>query len=189
MATQKPERFDQVDWNNISRSRWFDLSINSIGMLATAVPLLLVALSDWQILDERTPTLEPIGLEWDIGTVDYLFIFTLLLFAFYIVLPLFQNPRRTKYYWREFKRNRPAVVSLGWLAIVFVGGSSGRSSSVHPNRASSPATSPRLPLDRSVVRLDVRRRDSYRPVSRDVATPPAARRPAGKISSRGSFTG
>jgi peptide/nickel transport system permease protein len=122
MATQKPERFDQVDWNDISRSRWFDLSINSIGTLVTAVPLLLVALYDWQILDERTPTLEPIGLEWDIGTVDYLFIFTLLLFAFYIVLPLFQNPRRTQYYWREFRRNRPAVVSLGWLAIVFVGG-------------------------------------------------------------------
>jgi peptide/nickel transport system permease protein len=28
----------------------------------------------------------------------------------------------TRYYWKEFRRNRPAVVSLGWLGVVFVGG-------------------------------------------------------------------
>jgi peptide/nickel transport system permease protein len=122
MTTQEPDRFDRVDWDEISQSRWFDPSINGVGVLATALPLLLVALYDWLVLDERTPTLDPVGLGWDVGTVDYLFLFTLSLFAFYIVLPLFQHPRRTRYYWREFRRNRPAVVSLGWLGVVFVGG-------------------------------------------------------------------
>jgi peptide/nickel transport system permease protein len=28
----------------------------------------------------------------------------------------------TRYYWKQFKRNRPAVVSLVWLSIVFAGG-------------------------------------------------------------------
>jgi len=34
----------------------------------------------------------------------------------------------TRYYWREFRRNRPAVVSLAWLLVVFVGGLFGPSS-------------------------------------------------------------
>ncbi|TKX51899.1 ABC transporter permease, partial [Halorubrum sp. SP3] len=42
MATEESERFDQVDWNDLSRSGRFDLSINSLGMLLTTVPLALL---------------------------------------------------------------------------------------------------------------------------------------------------
>jgi peptide/nickel transport system permease protein len=122
MATEESERFDQVDWNDLSRSGRFDLSINSIGMLLTTVPLALLGVYDWQFTGQRTPTFEFIGLERNLETIDFLFIFTLFLAFWYLVLPLYQNPRMTRYYWKEFKRNRPAVVSLGWLAIVFVGG-------------------------------------------------------------------
>jgi peptide/nickel transport system permease protein len=122
MATEKPERFDQVDWNDLSRSGRFDLSINSIGMLLTTLPLALLAVYDWQFLGRRTPTFEFIGLDRTLETIDFFFVFTLLLAFWYLVLPLYQNPRMTRYYWKEFKRNRPAVVSLGWLGVVFVGG-------------------------------------------------------------------
>lgn len=122
MATKKSEQFDQVDWSEVSRSGRFDLSINSIGMLVTTIPLLLLGVYDWRFLGERTPTFEMIGLERNFESVDYIFVFTLLLFVWYIVLPLYQNPRMTRYYWKEFKRNRPAVVSLVWLGVVFVGG-------------------------------------------------------------------
>ncbi|MYL17086.1 ABC transporter permease subunit [Halorubrum terrestre] len=122
MATEESERFDQVDWSDLSRSGRFDLSINSIGMLLTTLPLALLGVYDWQFTGRRTPTFEFIGLERNLETIDFIFIFTLLLAFWYLVLPLYQNPRMTRYYWKEFKRNRPAVVSLGWLGIVFVGG-------------------------------------------------------------------
>ncbi|MDZ5813211.1 ABC transporter permease, partial [Halorubrum sp. AD140] len=122
MATKKSEEFDQVDWNEISRSGRFDLSINSIGMLVTTLPLALLGVYDWRFLGERTPTFEFIGVDRGLESVDFIFIFTLLLAFWYLVLPLYQNPRMTRYYWKEFRRNRPAVVSLVWLGIVFVGG-------------------------------------------------------------------
>ncbi|ELZ48271.1 binding-protein-dependent transporters inner membrane component [Halorubrum coriense DSM 10284] len=122
MATEESERFDQVDWNDLSRSGRFDLSINSLGMLLTTLPLALLGVYDWQFTGRRTPTFEFIGLDRGLETIDFFFIFTLLLAFWYLVVPLYQNPRMTRYYWKEFKRNRPAVVSLGWLAIVFVGG-------------------------------------------------------------------
>ncbi|MFC4987720.1 MULTISPECIES: ABC transporter permease [Saliphagus] len=122
MATENQDRFDRVDWDEIAASRGRDLSVNTLGMLAFAVPLALLGLYDWRLVDEREATFGAIGYDIDITSLEYLFVFTLLLFAFYLVLPLYQNPRRTKHYWTEFKRNRPAVVSLVWLAIVFVGG-------------------------------------------------------------------
>ncbi|WP_017342637.1 ABC transporter permease [Halorubrum sp. T3] len=122
MATKKSEQFDQIDWNEISRSGRFDLSINSIGMLLTALPVVLLAVYDQFLIGDRTQTFEFIGIERGLASIDFFFIFTLFLAFWYLVLPLYQNPRRTRYYWKEFKRNRPALVSLGWLGIVFVGG-------------------------------------------------------------------
>jgi peptide/nickel transport system permease protein len=135
MATNKPDRFDQVDWDDLSGTTGFSLSINSKLLLATAIPLLALLVYDLQFVGDREQVFEELGaqtnLSWlfetlgltfDMATIDYAFAFTLLLFAFYIVLPLYQNPRMTRYYWKEFKRNRPAVVGLAWLLIVFVGG-------------------------------------------------------------------
>jgi len=120
MATQRPERFDQVNWEEVAGAGRFSLSTNAKGLLVTTIPLLALAAYDWLVLNERTPTFEPVGLNVDVPILDYMFAFTLLLFAFYVVLPLYQHPRLTKYYWREFRRNRPAVVSLVWLGVVFV---------------------------------------------------------------------
>ncbi|MFY4815893.1 ABC transporter permease [Haloarcula sp. AONF1] len=122
MATEESERFDRVDWEELSRSGRFDLSINSIGMLLTTLPLVLLAVYDRHLIGQRTPTFEFIGLERSLESLDFFFIFTLFLAFWYLVLPLYQNPRMTRYYWKEFKRNRPAVVSMIWLGIVFVGG-------------------------------------------------------------------
>jgi len=122
MATKKPERFDEVDWNEISGSTRLDFSLNTLLMLATAVPLFALYVYDWQFVGRREDTFDFIGWETSIDGIDYMFIFTLLVFAFYLVLPLYQNQRMTKHYWNQFKRNRPAVVSLIWIAVIFVGG-------------------------------------------------------------------
>ena len=135
MATEKPPRFDQIDWDDISPSSRLDLSINSKLMVLTGLPVLLLLLYDLLFVDELQATVpklgrdlglaaqfEALGLDYDPTTVDFLFVFTLFLFAWYVVLPLYQNPRLTSYYWAKFRRNRPAVLSLLWLGIVFAGG-------------------------------------------------------------------
>jgi peptide/nickel transport system permease protein len=136
MATKKPEQFDEVDWEEVSKSGRLNLSINSKLMIVTVIPLAALYLYDFFTVTGREKTFEELGsdlglsgvletlrlLEFNPGGLDYMFVFTLLLFAFYIVLPLYQNPRRTRYYWEEFKKNRPAVVSLVWLGIIFAGG-------------------------------------------------------------------
>lgn len=136
MATQqKPTQFDEVDWNDLSdSSSWGGLSINSMLFFVTGIPVVVLAIYNWRIAGDEalfirlgedlqlTGTFETIGLDHDPSSLDLMFIFTLFLFLWYIILPLYQNARMTKYYWREFKRNRPAVVSLGWLLIVFAGG-------------------------------------------------------------------
>ncbi|MCQ4332127.1 ABC transporter permease [Natronomonas sp. F2-12] len=120
--TDKPDRFDEVDWTELAGTRRRDLSVNSLGMIATTLPLVALFAYDWRFVGEREATFGAVGLEADWSGIDFMFVFTLLLFCFYLVLPLYQHPRMTRYYWREFKRNRPAVVSLGWLLVVFVGG-------------------------------------------------------------------
>jgi peptide/nickel transport system permease protein len=135
MATKKPDRFDQVDWDEFTDSTGLSISINTKLMLVAALPLVALYLFDRFRVGEREETFprlgedlglsglfETLGLDYNPSNLDYLFIFTIFVFLVYLVLPLYQNPRMTKYYWSEFKRNRPAVVSLVWLGIVFVGG-------------------------------------------------------------------
>jgi len=138
MTAEQPDRadrFDQVDWETVSESSAVGLSTNTKLFLTTAIPLVALALYDWQFVGDRESTFgrlgealnltgvfETVGLQYDLVGLDFLFVFTLLVFLWYLLLPLYQNPRMTAYYWREFKRNRPAVVSLGWLLVVFVGG-------------------------------------------------------------------
>jgi len=74
MATEKPDRFDQVDWSELSRSEWFDLSVNSIGMLVTSLPLAVLGLYDWQFIDPRTDTFEMIGVSRNLESLDYFFV-------------------------------------------------------------------------------------------------------------------
>ena len=122
MTSEKPDRFDQVDWSAYEDSGGVDPSVNTVGAIATTLPLTALFVYDRGFLGEREATFGAVGLEADWSGLEYLFAFTLILFVWYVLVPLYQNPRMTRYYWREFTRNRPAVVSLGWLLVVFVGG-------------------------------------------------------------------
>jgi peptide/nickel transport system permease protein len=149
MATEKPDRFDNVNWDDYAKQRRFSLSINTKLALVTILPVLAAGLFDWQYIGGREVSskqlgavfgqemgpvstalqesgimglMQGLGIRFDYEPVDYMFLITLFLFAFYIVLGMWQNKRMTKYYWAEFKRNRPAVVSLVWLGILAVGG-------------------------------------------------------------------
>ena len=136
MATEQSDRFDEVDWDEVTGgASGLGVSINTKLMILASIPIAFLTLYDYFFVGRREATFEELGhdlglsglfetlgMDWNPNNLDYLFLFTLFLFVFYMVLPLYQNPRMTKYYWKEFKRNRPAVVSLVWLGIVFAGG-------------------------------------------------------------------
>jgi peptide/nickel transport system permease protein len=128
-------RFDQVDWEAYAGGRTTRPSINTILFALTATPILALAVYDWVAVGQRETALgalaaatnlervfATLGLDFGIAAVDYAFAVTLLLFVWYLLFPLYHHPRITRYYWRRFRRNRPALVSLAWLLVVFGGG-------------------------------------------------------------------
>jgi len=121
MATDKSNyKFDQVDWDEIASGSGRELTTNAIGTLVSTGMLGVILLYDYFVVADNDATFEAVGWNYDVIPLDYMFAFTLILFAFYAVLPLYQNPRMTRYYWKEFRKNRPAVVSLFWLVAIFL---------------------------------------------------------------------
>jgi ABC-type dipeptide/oligopeptide/nickel transport systems, permease components len=58
-----------------------------------------------------------------IGVVElhnWLWWLTLAGFVYYGAVPLFQNPRMTRYYWRRFRKNKAAIISGLFLAVIFL---------------------------------------------------------------------
>jgi peptide/nickel transport system permease protein len=136
MATEQPEKFDEVDWDGVRSSNSItNITLKTKLLVLTMLPLTALWVYDIVAVTGREQTFpklgndiglsglfQTLGMNWDLSNLDFLFILSILLFFIYMVFPLYQNPRITKYYWREFKRNRPAIVSLVWLGFVFVGG-------------------------------------------------------------------
>ena len=53
---------------------------------------------------------------------DWLWSITLVGMAYYIVIPLYEKPRMRQYYWREFRKNKAAVISGMFLIVIFLVG-------------------------------------------------------------------
>jgi peptide/nickel transport system permease protein len=123
MATDRsPTEFDAVDWNEVAETSGRDFSPNFIGTAVAVGTLLVLVLYDYLVVSDDAATFAAVGWNYNVTGLDWLFAFSLILFAFYGLLPLYQNARMTRYYWTEFRKNRPAVLSLVFLGIVFVGG-------------------------------------------------------------------
>ncbi|WP_049981637.1 ABC transporter permease [Halolamina rubra] len=132
MATDR-QSFDEIDWAQIDEETEREISPNFIIVAVGTALMGLVWAFDYFFVtgtydaaigmdfgNQYTPTFQFIGWGYDVTQLDWLFAFSLLLFGAYMILPLYQNPRMTKYYWRDMKRNRPAMASLGWLLFIFV---------------------------------------------------------------------
>jgi peptide/nickel transport system permease protein len=76
-------------------------------------------------LAPNTPTVRVGGYVWDATDLDWLFVLTLGFAAYAVVWPLARNRRLAGYYWRRFKRNRLAVISAVYLAVVLFLGTVG----------------------------------------------------------------
>jgi len=107
-----------IDWDAIETERR-----RRPGPVATLEVGCLLALAgafayDFLVLHNRAPTVGVLG--WDVSALEWLFALVLLLGVFHVFVPLARAPRLTRRYWRRFRRNRAAVLSLAFLAVVLV---------------------------------------------------------------------
>ncbi len=110
--------FEQVDWDEIdadgvarSRKRVAWLAVVSLWTIGVAYDLYS------RFVAETGQAAFPVL--GSVSPVDWLWSFTLLVLLYYGVVPLYENPRMTRYYWKEFKKNKAAVVSALYLIVVF----------------------------------------------------------------------
>jgi peptide/nickel transport system permease protein len=83
-----------------------------------------------------------------VQTVDWMWLFTMMVLARYGALPLYRNKRMTAYYWRQFRRNKAAVISGIYLLVILLVGVVG--SRVVPAPTPSPGLQKLPPLGISV---------------------------------------
>jgi peptide/nickel transport system permease protein len=119
-GTDNPDRFENVDWSAVEGRAVERRTVALVVALLAYVGLLAY---DYVVLANESPTFPVV--EWDVSAVDWLFLLTLVFGVFYAVVPLWQNKRLSLYYWRQFKKNKAAVVSLVYLAVIFVVGAVG----------------------------------------------------------------
>jgi peptide/nickel transport system permease protein len=60
-----------------------------------------------------------IGAWYTSSRVDWLYLVSLVVFVFYVAVPLARNRERTRQYWRRFRTNRLAVLCLLYLVVFF----------------------------------------------------------------------
>ncbi|WP_248896565.1 ABC transporter permease [Haloplanus halobius] len=117
------DTFESVDWEETG-SRFSTLSRRDWGALLAGVTLIAAFVYDYAVVPADQPTITT-PVEWNVTQLDWLFVATLLALLFYVVVPLYGNRRLTVYYWREFRKNRMAVLSIGYLLVVFLIGTIG----------------------------------------------------------------
>ena len=116
-GTDTTDTFESVDWDETG-SRLSTLSRRDRGALAAGLALVAAFLYDYLLLPASRPTVT-VPVEWNVTQLDWLFVTALLALLLYVAVPLFGNRRLTAYDWREFKKNRLAVLSLAYLLVVF----------------------------------------------------------------------
>ncbi|MFB6087189.1 MAG: ABC transporter permease [Haloarculaceae archaeon] len=117
------ESFETVDWSETG-GRLSTLSRRDRGALVAGLALVAAFVFDYAVRPPDRPTIAT-PVEWNVTQLDWLFVTTLLALCLYVVVPLYENRRLTAYYWREFRKNRMAVIGLGYLLVVFLVGTVG----------------------------------------------------------------
>jgi len=129
-AENEPETFKDVDWDSLGRTGLAAISNKTIAFVVCVLLVAATVLYDLYVVPVGTATFDEINLglftfTWNVKGTDWLFVLTLITLFFYAVVPLYQNPRMTRLYWRQFKKNRAAVLSAIFLAAIFLIGTVG----------------------------------------------------------------
>ncbi|MWG34387.1 ABC transporter permease [Halomarina oriensis] len=140
-------RFEDIDWNEVeqrsgSRPLLTTIKLGSFalfGLLALYDAIRNGPFAEWLLeyisggpqaeytvlgieVATGAPTFDFGSFVWDVTGVDWLFVATLMVMFWYAVVPLARNPRMTRYYWRQFRKNRAAVISMVYLVVIFLVG-------------------------------------------------------------------
>lgn len=112
--------FRDIDWDSRNTSV-LAVSKTTIVEFIGYAAVLVAFYYDYSIIANQKATFAPY-LEWNVTSVEWMFIPTLMVLFFHGVLPLYRNQRLASYYWQEFQKNKIAVVSLAFLMVVFATG-------------------------------------------------------------------
>ncbi|WP_049903218.1 ABC transporter permease [Halococcus agarilyticus] len=122
------ERFEDVDWETLDSGIGDVDAIAAVTYGAFAAYALLLLYDVFVLPPSRATidvTVAGFGYVWDLTGVDWLFVGTLLVLFLYAIVPLARNRRLTAYYWRQFKKNKAAVLGLVFLIGIFLVGTIG----------------------------------------------------------------
>ncbi|MFB6198843.1 MAG: ABC transporter permease, partial [Halobacteriaceae archaeon] len=120
MATEDSPResFRDIDWDQEAGRQATLGSPRALLQALSFAALILAFFYDLMVLIED----ETLIGSWNVSSVEWLFMGVLLLGLYNIAWPLYENKRMTAYYWRQFRKNKVAVASLGFLSVIFVVG-------------------------------------------------------------------
>lgn len=126
MAT-KPDTdsftFDEVDWEEVREGRSVGIGRDTVAQMVALLSMAVGLVWDYYIIENASATVNVTDvpglnwLVWDVLSVEWLFLLTLIFITFNIAVPLYQNKRLTAYYWRQYKKNKAAVAALVFLGI------------------------------------------------------------------------
>lgn len=112
--------FRDIDFDEEEQGSGVEVTLDSLGQFLTLAVLSIGYLYDYLVVPENTSMFvhmgSPVLAGWDVTSVDWMFMYTLALLLFNAIVPLYQNPRLTGYYWRQFRKNRLAVLS-SWIVL------------------------------------------------------------------------
>ena len=130
---RKKETYESVDWKEIDdglrlRDRKEYIWFTVVGVWTVAFMYDQVHRFILDVEQASFPVVIPgiVNRSFSVSHVDWLFSLTILLLVYYAVVPLYENPRLTKHYWKEFRKNKAAVISLLFLITIFLVGVIGR---------------------------------------------------------------
>lgn len=111
--------FKDVDWEDVDRnSRTINRkTVAWVVVFGVWGIALLVDLHSRFIRNAGRAELPLVG---TVSEVDWMWSMTILLLIYYGVRPLVENRRLAKHYWKEFKKNKAAVISGIYLFVVFL---------------------------------------------------------------------
>ncbi|MFD1644880.1 ABC transporter permease [Haloarchaeobius litoreus] len=131
MATSDADdraRFEQVDWDVVDPTSG-GFGRRSLLFLACLGGVLVALWYDF-VVAAPDPLFYNVGLAegiedpftWDVRGIDWLFLVSLLVFAFYVLYPMYEDLDRTKAYFGKLTNNRAATFALGYVTLFFFGG-------------------------------------------------------------------
>jgi peptide/nickel transport system permease protein len=105
--------FDRIEWDAVKGGR--RINPRNIGFGLALLGLIAAAYYKRNVWPDDEPL--PLVGFWDPLLVDWFFFASLLIFVFYVLVPIALNWDTLQDRWRKLRRDAVAMVSLGWLVL------------------------------------------------------------------------